>query len=122
MRSKPQRDLQKEINEQHERHGNDRERHRTRREIRTQSATTQNFFFDGRLVTTFGLRKDKIRSRDSNGATIDPATGLLNYDALKVWQRWIEKSGDTKTAGAVVKPSSNATTRSVPTAASNSPG
>ena len=77
---------------------------RTRREIRTQSLATQNFFLDNRVVTTFGWRKDKNRSRDSNGATIDPATGLPNYDALKIWGPWVEKAGDTKTAGAVVKP------------------
>ena len=77
---------------------------RTRREIRTQSATTQNFFLDDRIVTTFGWRKDKNRSRDSNGATIDPATGLANYDALKVWGPWVDKAGDTKTSGVVVKP------------------
>lgn len=77
---------------------------RTRREIRTLSATTQNFFFADRIVTTFGLRKDKNRSRDSNGATVDAATGFLNYDALDVWGPWLEKSGETKTSGVVVKP------------------
>ena len=77
---------------------------RTRREIRTLSATTQNFFFADRIVTTFGLRKDKNRSRDSNGATVDAATGFLNYDALDIWGPWLEKSGETKTSGVVVKP------------------
>ncbi len=77
---------------------------RVRREIRTQSVTTQNFFFNDRVVTTFGWRRDKNRSRDSNGATVDATTGLLNYDALKVWGPWIDKTGDTKTAGVVVKP------------------
>jgi outer membrane receptor protein involved in Fe transport len=77
---------------------------RTRREIRTQSLTTQNFFWDNRIVTTFGWRKDKNRSRDSNGATVDATTGLLDYSALKVWGPWVEKAGDTKTKGVVVKP------------------
>ena len=77
---------------------------RTRREIRTESLATQNFFFDNRIVSTFGWRKDKNRSRDSNGATIDASTGLINYDALKVWGPWVEKAGTTKTAGVVVKP------------------
>ena len=77
---------------------------RTRREIRTESLATQNFFFDNRIVSTFGWRKDKNRSRDSNGATIDATTGLINYDALKVWVPWVEKAGTTKTAGVVVKP------------------
>jgi outer membrane receptor protein involved in Fe transport len=77
---------------------------RTRREIRTESLTTQNYFWSDRIVTTFGWRKDKNRSRDSNGATVDPATGLLNYDALKIWGPWLETAGNTKTAGVVVKP------------------
>ncbi|MEY4004274.1 MAG: hypothetical protein RLZZ221_370 [Verrucomicrobiota bacterium] len=77
---------------------------RTRREIRTQSATTQNFFLDGAIVTTFGLRTDKNRSRDSNGAVVDANTGLLDYSPLRVWGPWLEKSGRTKTGGAVVRP------------------
>ena len=77
---------------------------RTRREIRTQSATTQNFFFDNRLVTTFGVREDKNRSRDSNGAVVDAGTGLLDYSPLSVWGPWLEKSGKTKTAGGVIRP------------------
>jgi outer membrane receptor for ferric coprogen and ferric-rhodotorulic acid len=77
---------------------------RTRREIRTQSLTTQNFFLADRVVTTFGWRKDKNRSRDSNGATVDATTGLLDYAALKIWGPWVEKAGDTKTKGVVVKP------------------
>ncbi len=77
---------------------------RTRREIRTQSATTQNFFFGDRLVTTFGLREDKNRSRDSNGAGVDATTGLLDYAPLRSWGPWLEKAGRTKTAGAVVRP------------------
>jgi outer membrane receptor protein involved in Fe transport len=77
---------------------------RTRREIRTIGFATQNFFWDNRIVTTFGWRQDKNRSRDSNGATIDPTTGFINYDALKIWGPWVEKSGRTKTSGVVVKP------------------
>jgi outer membrane receptor protein involved in Fe transport len=77
---------------------------RTRREIRTASITTQNFFLDDRLVTTFGWRKDKNRSRDSSGAVVDPTTGFLDYSPLNNWGVWNEKQGRTKTAGAVVKP------------------
>lgn len=77
---------------------------RTRREIRTESLTTQNYFLEDRIVSTFGWRRDKNRSRDSNGATVDATTGLLNYDALRTWGPWLEKAGDTKTGGVVVKP------------------
>ena len=61
----------------------------------TQSATTQSFFLDGAIVTTFGLRTDKNRSRDSNGAVVDANTGLLDYSPLRVWGPWLEKSGRT---------------------------
>ncbi len=77
---------------------------RTRREIRTLSATTQNFFLKDRLVTTFGWRQDKNRSRDSNGAVVDPATGFLDYSPLETWGPWFEKAGTTRTSGAVIKP------------------
>lgn len=77
---------------------------RTRREIRTLGVATQNFFFKDRIVTTFGWRQDRNRSRDSNGATVDPATGFLNYNALNTWQAWVQNSGKTKTQGVVVKP------------------
>jgi len=77
---------------------------RTRREIRTLSGTMQNFFLDGAIVTTFGLRTDKNRSRDSNGAVVDSGTGLLDYSPLRAWGPWLEKSGRTKTGGAVVRP------------------
>ncbi len=77
---------------------------RTRREIRTLAAAAQSFFFDNRLVTTFGWRKDKNRSRDSSGAVVNPTTGFLDYSPLKNWGQWFEKSGTTRTAGAVIKP------------------
>jgi outer membrane receptor protein involved in Fe transport len=77
---------------------------RVRREIRTQSATAQSFFFGNRLVTTFGLREDTNRSRNSNGAVIDAGTGLIDYSPLRVWGPWLEKSGKTKTAGGVIRP------------------
>jgi hypothetical protein len=72
---------------------------RTRREIRTIGAATQNFFWDNRVVTTFGWRRDKNRSRDSSGAVVDAATGLLDYAPLKTWGSWVEKAGRTKTMG-----------------------
>jgi len=77
---------------------------RTRREIRTLGVATQNFFFKDRVVTTFGWREDRNRSRDSNGAVVDPSTGFLNYAPLKTWGNWVSSSGKTKTEGVVVKP------------------
>ncbi len=84
-----------------------------REEIRTINATIQSFFFKDRLVTTYGWRRDRRRERTSAGVVVDPATGLVNYDALGNWGRWTDdqgdtvratQRGDTKTFGAVVKP------------------
>jgi outer membrane receptor for ferric coprogen and ferric-rhodotorulic acid len=80
---------------------------RTQREIRSRGAVLQSFWFDERIVTTVGTRRDKNRSRDSNGATIDPATGLYSYAPLDVWRDWQEQQGTTSTRGIVVKPFRN---------------
>jgi hypothetical protein len=73
----------------------------------------QNFFFKDRLVTTYGWRRDRRRERTSQGVVVDPATGIVSYDALKNWNLWTDdqgdqiresQRGDTKTFGAVVKP------------------
>jgi outer membrane receptor protein involved in Fe transport len=77
---------------------------RTRREVRSQGLTLQSFLLEERVVTTLGWRHDKNRSRNSNGATVDPATGLLNYDALDTWGLFTEREGSTKTRGVVVRP------------------
>jgi len=77
---------------------------RTRREIRSQGLTLQSFLVDERVVTTLGWRTDKNRSRNSGGATIDSATGLVTYDNLNTWGEFTERQGSTKTKGIVVKP------------------
>lgn len=86
-----------------------------REEIRTINATIQSFFFKDRLVTTYGWRRDRRRERTTSGVVVDPATGRVNYDNLNVWGRWTDdqgdivrasQRGDTKTYGAVVKPTS----------------
>ena len=80
---------------------------RTRREVRSRGLTLQSFLLDDRVVTTFGWRRDKNRSRQSNGAAVDPTTGLVTYDALNIWGPFTEKQGPTKTEGIVVKPFRN---------------
>ncbi len=77
---------------------------RSRVEIRTLSATLQSYFFGDRLVTTYGWRRDRQRTRISNGNAFDPAVGLVTNDALKIWNPWLNQFGDTSTFGAVVKP------------------
>ncbi len=77
---------------------------RTEREIRSRGAVLQSFLFDERIVTTFGARRDKNRSRDSLGAAVDPASGLYTYAPLQTWGNWFEQSGPTETRGVVLKP------------------
>ena len=75
----------------------------SRTETRTLNATTQNYFFGDRVVTTFGLRRDRQRVRQSLPPAIDPATGWYNNDPLATLQDWLINAGDTKTAGVVLK-------------------
>ncbi len=86
-----------------------------REEIRTFNATAQSFFFNNRLVTTYGWRRDRRRERTSSGAAVDPTTGLVSYNNLNTWGTWTDdqgpvvrasQRGDTKTFGVVAKPAS----------------
>ncbi|MSU23875.1 MAG: Plug domain-containing protein [Opitutus sp.] len=86
---------------------------RNREEIRTLNATAQSYFFNNRLVTTFGWRKDRRRERTSLPNVVDPTTGLVSYEPIKTWGTWTDdqgqvvrdsQRGETKTFGAVLKP------------------
>jgi outer membrane receptor protein involved in Fe transport len=90
---------------------------KNRNELRTISLVTQNYFFRDRLITTVGWRRDRRRERTSAQAAVDPATGLVNYNAWNTWGVWTDdvtgplgpatreaQRGDTKTYGAVLRP------------------
>ena len=77
---------------------------RARSEVRTLSLASQNYFLSDRVVTTFAVRRDRQRGRDSSASQVDPTTGLLDYSGLKVFTNWVESAGDTKTVGIVAKP------------------
>jgi hypothetical protein len=76
--------------------------------LRTQGAVLQSHLFRDRIVTTFGLRKD----RTFNHGAADPVffygpDGItLDYSSLDRLDDdgWIRNQGTTKTAGVVVKP------------------
>jgi outer membrane receptor protein involved in Fe transport len=93
---------------------------RRRNEVRTLNATAQSFFFNDRLVTTFGFRRDRQRARTGAGAFVNPTTGRADTSNTNIFgpvvnyftpagigpinlPGWVEQAGDTKTYGAVVK-------------------
>lgn len=97
---------------------------RRRTEVRTLNATLQSFFFNDRVVSTVGFRRDRQRSRTGAGAFVNSTTGLadlsntgifgpiLNYNSgqpgasLISLPGWVDQSGDTKTLGVVLKATS----------------
>ncbi|PHX70713.1 MAG: hypothetical protein CK548_08585 [Opitutia bacterium] len=92
---------------------------RQRTETRTVNATAQSFFFNDRLVTTVGFRRDRQRSRTGAGAFVNRSTGLTDLSNTTIFgpaqgfvspsgtvinlPGWAEQDGDTKTYGAVLK-------------------
>ena len=93
---------------------------RQRTEVRTLNATAQSFFFNDRLVTTVGWRRDRQRARTGAGAFVNPATGQADTSITNIFgptvnyftpagvgpinlPGWSDQAGDTKTYGAVVK-------------------
>ncbi|MES2696463.1 MAG: TonB-dependent receptor [Verrucomicrobiota bacterium] len=76
----------------------------TRQEIRTRGLVTQSSLLGDRLVVTMGWRTDGNRTRDSVGAVVDPATGLVEYSQMENWLGWVERDGNTSTRGAVLRP------------------
>jgi hypothetical protein len=80
-----------------------------RRLLNTYGGTWQASFLDGRIVPTFGARRDSNRNHDANSAL--PVT-LANDGYLTLNQNptiygandWVQSRGTTKTAGVVVKP------------------
>ncbi len=77
---------------------------RKRVEVRTLSATLQSYFFNDRMVTTYGFRRDRQRTRESNANGFDPVVGRVTNAGLSVWNPWTSQTGDTKTFGVVAKP------------------
>ncbi|MSU49135.1 MAG: hypothetical protein EXS37_08645 [Opitutus sp.] len=74
-----------------------------KRIVRTMGGSVQSFWLDGRVVTTFGQRKDRTYTIDNLGLNLANGffdeTNLENFGVNKKW-----KQGETKTKGAVIKP------------------
>ena len=73
--------------------------------IKTDGAMIQSFFLGSKLVTTFGVRKDKVYDRSAPFATL--TSDLLDFDraASDGWNpEWGAAEGTTKTASFVLRP------------------
>jgi len=75
--------------------------------VKTYGGVLQSTFFDGRLVTTFGLREDKVNDRNKVFATLTPDLLGIDYDASGQWEpssTWRPARGKTKSASVVLRP------------------
>ena len=78
----------------------------SKQRIYTPGAVVQSHLWDGRLVTTFGARRDRVFSK--NGLTPVLLTNNNtehDLDRIDAWQEdWLFGEGDTKSFSAVVRP------------------
>lgn len=75
--------------------------------VKTQGGVVQSTFLDGKLVTTFGLRQDKVFDRNKVRATLTPDLLDFDYFLSGQWEdssTWRPAEGKTKTASVVVQP------------------
>ncbi|BET68259.1 hypothetical protein ASA1KI_31770 [Opitutales bacterium ASA1] len=72
---------------------------RSRNQIDSYAAASHSRFFDGRLVTTAGVRRDRIQIWN-DGRTLDAQTGEVTA-LVPATARSIDQSGTTHTLGAV---------------------
>ncbi len=73
--------------------------------IKTPGAVVQSTFLGGRLVTTFGVRKDEVYDRNAPLATLTPDLRDYNFAASNQWVGpWRLAQGKTKTASIVARP------------------
>jgi hypothetical protein len=76
--------------------------------IKTLGGVLQSTFLNDRLVTTFGLREDKVFSHNAPAATLTPDLRSYDYGASNQWlPGWRLAKGKTKTASVVVRPFRN---------------
>ncbi|MCW5548224.1 MAG: TonB-dependent receptor plug domain-containing protein [Opitutaceae bacterium] len=99
---------------------------RNQRQVDSQSFGITSHFWNDRLITTFGFRKDKYKARvtndglaaltDADGNVIAPAitnaqkwiNGDFQTDLIfNRWARWNELTGNTRTMGGVLRPFQN---------------
>ncbi len=74
--------------------------------LKTQGGTLQSFLLQGRVVTTFGMRKDRSYNRAGKPVAFTPDGLAFDYAAMDGWRDgdWRYREGSTRTSGVVVKP------------------
>lgn len=97
---------------------------RAQRETASLSFGASSRWWNDRLITTFGVRKDDFRSRNTTTGAVLNADGTVAAPAMtnaqqfvggvfqtdtvfNRWNRWDELSGTTRTTGAVLRPFQN---------------
>ena len=82
---------------------------------KTRGVVVQSMFLDGRIVTTFGLRNDKVYDkRGAEARYLNADSTDFDYQSMNAWAAgdygtpgYPYNSGDTTTSGAVVRPVRN---------------
>ena len=94
---------------------------RTQRTLQSYSGGITSYFWDERIVTTFGARLDKFKARSTTSGAITLADGTVipaltpqqkflptgYFDYSSIWNRfniWNRTTGRTKTGGGVITP------------------
>jgi outer membrane receptor for ferric coprogen and ferric-rhodotorulic acid len=73
--------------------------------VKTMGGVLQSNFLNNRLVTTFGLREDKVYSHNAVNAVLTPDLRSIDYGASNQWlPGWRLAQGKTKTASVVLRP------------------
>jgi len=73
--------------------------------VKTEGGVVQSTFLEGKLVTTFGLRQDKVFSRNAVNAVLTPDLRNFDYGQSDRWlPTWRLAQGKTKTASFVARP------------------
>jgi hypothetical protein len=73
--------------------------------IKTRGFVTQNHLLGGRIVSTFGLRKDQNFNRNAASTALAPDGINADFASDDAWPNdWFRRDGTTKSKGVVVKP------------------
>lgn len=73
--------------------------------VKTTGGMLQSFFFNGKVVTVFGRRKDKVFDHNNVGPFLTSDLLGVDYDASSQWQpSWRMAQGSTKNFQTVLRP------------------